>query len=107
MSPNKKKEELEQRAALMSARPARQQSAARSSGGGAAAPRSKPVRLTTELEPQTYRQLTSYCTETADAIGATRVPHAVVVRALISRLESDPQLRADITEDVAATLRTE
>lgn len=101
------RDDLAKRAAAMSSRTPRQQAPTASSGGGAGAPRSKPVRLTTELEPQTYRQLTGYCTETADAIGATRVPHAVVVRALIARLESDPALRAAITDDVANTLRTE
>lgn len=104
---NKKNEELAQRAAAMSSRAPRQAVPAAESGGGAGAPRAKPVRLTSTLEPQTYRQLTSFCAEAADAIGAARVPHATVVRALIARLESDPALRSAITDDVADALRTE
>lgn len=107
MSPSKKNDELAQRAAAMSRRPPRQAVPATESGGGAGAPRAKPVRLTSTLEPQTYRQLTSFCAEAADAIGAARVPHAAVVRALIARLESDPDLRAAITTDVAEALRTD
>jgi hypothetical protein len=99
-----KRNDLAERAAAMSSRTPRQQASNTGTGGGAGAPRSKPVRLTTELEPQTYRQLTGYCTETAETIGATRVPHAVVVRALIARLESDPALRSTITDDIAQTL---
>src|SRR5690625_6614994 len=71
----------------MSRRPPRQAVPATEIGGGAGAPRAKPVRLTSTLEPQTYRQLTGFCAEAADAIGAARVPHAAVVRALIARLD--------------------
>lgn len=106
MSPSKKHEELAQRAAAMGRRPPRQASPATEGGGGAGAPRAKEVRLTTTVQPQLYRGLTNYCAETADAIGAARVPHAAVVRALIARLETDPELRAAITSDVAAALDT-
>lgn len=107
MSASKKNDELAQRAAAMSRRAPRQAVPATEGGGAAGAPRSKPVRLTSTLEPQTYRQLTSFCAEAADSIGAARVPHAAVVRALIARLESDPALRSAITDDVAEALRNE
>lgn len=107
MSPSKKNDELAQRAAAMSSRAPRQTAPATEGGGGAGAPRAKEVRLTTTVQPQLYRGLTSFCAETADAIGAARVPHATVVRALIARLETDPALRSAITDDVADALRTE
>lgn len=104
MSPSKKADDLRARAGAMTSRAPRQSAPAAESGGAAAAPRAKEVRLTTTVQPQLYRSLTSYCAETADAIGAARVPHAVVVRALIARLETDPALRAAITNDVATEL---
>lgn len=107
MSASKKSEELRARAGAMTTRTPRQAAPAAEGGGGAGAPRAKEVRLTTTVQPQLYRGLTSYCAETADAIGAARVPHAVVVRALIARLETDPELRAAITNDVAAALDTD
>ncbi|WP_299306142.1 hypothetical protein [uncultured Brachybacterium sp.] len=77
------------------------------SGDGTGSSRARPVRLTSTLEPQTYRQLTTFCAEAADAIAVTRVPHATVVRALISRLATDSALRSAITDDVAEALRTD
>jgi|GEM_PF-4428434 len=106
MSPSKR-DELAARAAAMSSRAPRQAVPSTESGGGAGAPRSREVRLTTTVQPQLYRGLVAFCAETADSIGAARVPHAVVVRALIARLETDPALRSAITDDVADELHTD
>lgn len=64
------------------------------------APRAKPVRVTTDLAPQSYRQLVAYCTELAETFGRAKVPHAEVIRALIGELETDPDLRLVIAEAV-------
>lgn len=86
-----------------SKRPARQ-STPTAGGGGAGAPRTDPVRVTSALEPQTYRTLKEFCQDSESALDLARVPHAVVIRALIDRLGTDPTLRAAITEDVATIL---
>lgn len=68
-------------------------------------PRAKPVRMSTDLAPQSYRALLDYCQDLAAAIGAARVPHTEVIRALVDQLETDPDLQQTIAADVTARLR--
>lgn len=68
------------------------------------APRAKPVRVTTDLAPQSYRQLVAYCTELAETFGRAKVPHAEVIRALIAELEADSNLRLVIADSVRARM---
>lgn len=103
MSAKNSRDALAARAAQVSQRPARQNTTPRS-GGGAGAPRTDPVRVTSALEPQTYRVLKEFCQDTETALDVARVPHAVVIRALIDRLATDPGLRESITEDIARIL---
>lgn len=102
MSAKSNRDALAARAAQVSQRPARQNSTP-SSGGGADAPRTAPWRVTSALEPQTYRTLKSFCQDT-EADLDMRVPHATVIRALIDRLATDPTLRESVTEDIARIL---
>lgn len=67
------------------------------------APRAKPVRVTTDLAPQSYRALLSYCAEMAEDLGRAKVPHVEVIRALISELNANPELQATIRQAVAKT----
>jgi hypothetical protein len=68
------------------------------------APRAKPVRVTTDLAPQSYRALLSYCAEMAEDLGRAKVPHVEVIRALISELNANPELQATIRQAVTKSL---
>lgn len=64
--------------------------------------RTKPVRITTDLDPQTYRALTVYSADVAAAMGRAKVAHADVVRGLIAELQAN----ADVRDRVAAHIAT-
>lgn len=67
-------------------------------------PRAKPVRVTTDLDPQRYRELLTYSADLAENLGRARVPHTEVIRALIDQLQTDPALQSSIADSVAARL---
>lgn len=69
------------------------------------APRAKPVRVTTDLAPQSYRQLVAYCQRLAEELGRAKVPHVEVIRALVGELETNPELQATIATTVRNVLR--
>jgi hypothetical protein len=69
----------------------------RTSGGKPkAVPRSKPVRLSVDLAPATYRDLTDFCRSTAVELGRARVTGVDVVRALLAELGEDEDLAARV-----------
>ena len=68
------------------------------------APRAKPVRVTTDLAPQSYRALLAYCAEMAEDLGRAKVPHVEVIRALISELNANPDLQATVRQAVTKQL---
>lgn len=69
-----------------------------------AAPRAKPVRVTTDLAPQSYRALLAYSASLAEDLGRAKVPHVEVIRALVAELNADPALQATIGKAVRARL---
>ncbi|MBG6059795.1 hypothetical protein RCH16_003157 [Cryobacterium sp. MP_M5] len=68
------------------------------------APRAKPVRVTTDLAPQSYRALLAYCAEMAEDLGRAKVPHVEVIRALISELNANTELQATVRQAVTKQL---
>ncbi len=91
--------EREQRKAQMAAAAARRTEPAAKPAGRTAI-RSKPVRITLDLSPELYRQLTRWADEAAVELDVPRVALADAVRAMIRIAGDDPapvldQLRRD------------
>lgn len=63
-------------------------------------PRAKPIRITTDLAPQSYRALGDFCADLAGTLGRARVPHSEVIRALVAELAADEALRTRVAESV-------
>ena len=89
----------EQRKAQMAAAAARR-AEPDASPAGRTAIRSKPVRITLDLSPELYRQLTRWADEAAEELDVPRVALADAVRAMIRVAGDDPspimdQLRRD------------
>ena len=68
------------------------------------APRAKPVRVTTDLAPQSYRGLLAYSAGLAEDLGRAKVPHVEVIRALIAELNTNPALQETISKAVRVRL---
>lgn len=81
---------------------ARGQTAASRPTGAAVAPRSKPVRVSVDLSPNAYRSLGSYCSEAAAELGRAKVTNVQAFRAFVSLLETDPEVRQRVTEELRA-----
>jgi hypothetical protein len=58
---------------------------------GKTAIRSKPVRITLDLSPELYRELTGWADEAAIALGVPRVSLADAVRAMIRVTRDHPE----------------
>ena len=91
--------EREQRKAQMAAAAARR-TEPDAKPAGRTAIRSKPVRITLDLSPELYRQLTRWADEAAVELDVPRVALADAVRAMIRIAGDDPgpvldQLRRD------------
>jgi hypothetical protein len=91
--------EREQRKAQMAAAAARR-TEPDAKPAGRTAIRSKPVRITLDLSPELYRQLTRWADEAAVELDVPRVALADAVRAMIRIAADDPgpvldQLRRD------------
>jgi hypothetical protein len=89
----------EQRKAQMAAAAARR-TEPDAQPAGVTAIRSKPVRITLDLSPELYRQLTRWADEAAVELDVPRVALADAVRAMIRIAADDPgpvldQLRRD------------
>lgn len=66
--------------------------------------RSKPVRITADLPPQSYRNLVNYAASLANRFGRARLPHVKVIRALVLELEEDQSLQGRIAARIASDL---
>ena len=62
--------------------------------------RTKPVRVSLDLDPDLYGQLTRWTQSAAPAVGTLKVTHADALRALVTALE-----RTDVTAAVLEILR--
>jgi len=90
----------EQRKAQMAAAAARR-TGPNAPPAGRTAIRSKPVRITLDLSPELYRQLTHWADSAAVALGVPRVSLADAVRAMIRVTDENPgevldRLRRDL-----------
>ncbi len=79
----------EQRKAQMAAAAARRTDPGAPPAGRTAI-RSKPVRITLDLSPELYRQLTQWADSAAIALDVPRVPLADAVRAMIRVSAENP-----------------
>jgi len=79
----------EQRKAQMAAAAARRTEPGAPPAGRTAI-RSKPVRVTLDLSPELYRQLTQWADSAAVALGVPRVPLADAMRAMIRVTTENP-----------------
>jgi hypothetical protein len=79
----------DQRRAQMAAAAARR-AAAGARPAGHTAIRSKPVRITLDLSPELYRQLTGWADSAAVTLGVPRVSLADAVRAMIRVSAENP-----------------
>jgi hypothetical protein len=79
----------EQRKAQMAAAAGRR-SERDAPAAGRTAIRSKPVRITLDLSPELYRQLTRWTDSAAITLGVPRVPLADAVRAMIRVTAENP-----------------
>lgn len=100
-----KKPDLAARAADVAARRTASSAAVTPTAPPVDVVRTKPVRLSTDLAPVSYRFLTGYASDVATHAGRARIAHSDIIRALITELEHDPQLRARITDTIANQLR--
>lgn len=66
----------------------------------AAAPRVKPVRLSLDLAPQSYRSLKLICDELAVELGRARVTQSEVMRAMVTLLDEAPAVRQALTDAI-------
>lgn len=62
--------------------------------------RTKPVRMSAHLEPQPYRRLAEFSVEVGEQVGKTKIPLVEIIRALVDRLNTDPDLKAQIAADL-------
>lgn len=60
------------------------------------APRAKPVRLSVDLAPASYRELQEFCTAAAVALERPRVAGVDVLRSLLAELAADDALAARV-----------
>ncbi|WP_435735253.1 hypothetical protein V5D56_00070 (plasmid) [Cellulosimicrobium sp. PMB13] len=63
-------------------------------------PRAKPVRLSLDLAPQSYRSLKAFCDELAVELGRARVTQSEVMRAMVALLDEAPAVRQAVTEAI-------
>ncbi|MEU9946905.1 hypothetical protein [Streptomyces sp. NPDC047939] len=102
----KEREERMQRAA---AGKGRERPGAGPTTRGETAQRTKPIRLSVDLDPPLHYRLDNWSLTARTELDVPRVPAAAVVRVLINRLTnvkgSDPQLREMLQQAVMDDLR--
>ncbi|MFC7331490.1 hypothetical protein [Marinactinospora rubrisoli] len=69
---------------------------------GATAGRTAPVRITIDLTPADYRRMKEALAELARLSDIPTLPHSEMWRAALRRIADDPELRADLAEDIVS-----
>ncbi|MER7370419.1 hypothetical protein [Nonomuraea wenchangensis] len=69
---------------------------------GSTAKRTKPVRITVDLDPADYRTMRRLVDQLAELTDIPPLPHSEMWRALLRRAAADPRLLADIAEQIKA-----
>jgi hypothetical protein len=64
----------------------------------------KNVRLSADITPASYRELTRISQDLAFQIGRTRVAHVDVLRALLDELIDNPSLRGIVRDRIETAL---
>lgn len=68
--------------------------------------RTRPVRLTVDVSPADHAALAHLALDAAAELGLARVHGQEIVRALIHRMLSEPDLQTHVLADIAAARRT-
>lgn len=68
--------------------------------GSATARRTRPVRITTDLEPPLHRRFKAWIDDAQEELDVASLPGAEVVRSLLHQLLSDRELSARILDDL-------
>lgn len=95
---------INQRPSAPEADPA-EEAAAKAPAARPAVIRADPIRVTTDLAPQSYRALIGFCADLAAQLGRAKVAHTIVIRELVAQLEADKELQAAVAESVRQQLR--
>ncbi|WP_067807836.1 hypothetical protein [Actinomadura formosensis] len=71
---------------------------------GATARRTKPVRITVDLDPADYRAMRQLVDELAERTDTPTLPHSVMWRALLRQAAADPARREELAAQIRADL---
>jgi hypothetical protein len=96
MAPPKQTAAEKQRARLMAAATRRTEPDA--APAGKTAVRSKPVRITVDLPPETYRQLQQWTTKAAGELDIPRLTLADAIRAMVRVTSADDGISAVVVD---------
>lgn len=65
------------------------------------APRAKPIRVTLDLAPATYRELQAFCAAAAIELERPRVASAEVLRVLLAQLSKNTELADQVRGELS------
>jgi hypothetical protein len=58
------------------------------------------VRVSLDLAPALYRELSEWNAQAADQLGRSRITHADTLRSLVRHLLNDPELATAVIDDL-------
>jgi sRNA-binding protein len=98
VTPPKQTAAEKQRARMMAAATRRTEPDAAPAGKSAV--RSKPVRITVDLDPEVYRVLTGWTSEAAEALDVPRLTLADAIRAMVRATAGNDKMTAIVVEAI-------